>query len=177
MIVVEIKSPTMSAAMRSTRRQAKKASITEVTSKKEELSSQQISRMEEELLKFPSPSIYYKRKLATKFAKEFGLNDRIILDWLNENGKRDFQKVHAQAKVEIKKEDVEKTVQPAKKNSEVQCIDLGSDTDDNEVLLNQISANDSVRLLEEPSDKPVVKVKAKSTTSKNGAYNLQALCT
>ena len=73
----------MSTVTRSTRRQAKKASITEVTPKKDELSSQQISRMEQELLKFPNPSVYYKKKLATKFAKEFGLNDRLILDWLN----------------------------------------------------------------------------------------------
>ena len=83
----------MSTTTRSTRRQARKAMHPKVNSKKEELSSQQISRMEEELVKFPSPSVYYKKKLASRFAKEFGLNDKTILDWLNENGKRDFGKV------------------------------------------------------------------------------------
>lgn len=168
----------MSTTTRSTRRQAKKASITEVTPKKEELTSQQISRMEDELVKFPSPSVYYKKKLATRFAKEFGLNDKIILDWLNENGKRDFGRVKitpvpAQPKIEIKKEIVEKNVQVAKKSSsEIQCIDIESDTDDNEILLNESNANDSVTLLEKHSDKPVIKVKPtqvaiKGTTSKN----------
>ena len=43
----------------------------------EELSLAQIKRLEEELVKFPNPSIYYKKKIASKFAQEFGLNDKI----------------------------------------------------------------------------------------------------
>ena len=151
----------MSTATRSARRQAKKASVTEVTPNNDELSSQQIKRMEEELVKFPNPSVYYKKKLATKFAKEFGINDRIILNWLNENGKRDFGRVKitpvpsSQSSMEIKKEIVEKTVQSTKKTSEIQCIDIESDNEDGEVLLNESNPNDSVSLLE----KPVIKVR------------------
>ena len=146
----------------------------EVTPKKDDLSSQQIRRMEEELVKFPNPSVYYKKKLATKFGKEFGINDRIILNWLNENGKRDFGRVKitpvpsSQSSMDIKKEIVEKTVQSAKKSSEIQCIDIESDNDDAEILLNESNPNDSVTLLE----KPVIKVKpsaaaTKKTPSKN----------
>ena len=151
----------MSTATRSARRQAKKACVTEVTPNKDELSSQQIKRMEEELVKFPNPSVYYKKKLATKFANEFGINDRIILNWLNENGKRDFGRVKvtpvpsSQSSMEIKKEIVEKTVQSTKKTSEIQCIDIESDNEDGEVLLNESNPNDSVTLLE----KPVIKVR------------------
>ena len=64
-----------------------------VTPKRDELSSQQIKRMEQELVKFPNPSAYYKKKLATKLAKEFGINDSSILNWLNKNGKKDFGRV------------------------------------------------------------------------------------
>ena len=158
----------MSTATRSARRQAKKAATTEVTPKKDELSIQQIRRMEEELVKFPNPSVYYKKKLATKFAKEFGINDRIILNWLNENGKRDFGRVKitpvpsSQSNMEIKKEIVEKTVQSAKKSSEIQCIDIESDNDDAEILLNESNPNDSVTLLE----KQVIKVKPSPAATK-----------
>ena len=165
----------MSTATRATRRQAKKASIPQVTPKKEELTSQQITRMEEELVKFPNPSVYYKKKLAAKFAKEFGMNDRIILEWLNKNGNRDFRlkvtPIPSQPKMEIKKEIVEKPSkpQPAKDASEIQYIDLESDTDDSEVLFNESNTSDSVSLNEKPTENPVVKVKPTQSSIKSSS--------
>ena len=66
--------------------------ISEPKTLKEELSQIQIKELEEELIKFPNPSIYYKKKISLKFSKLFDINDKIILNWLNENGRSDSVK-------------------------------------------------------------------------------------
>ena len=59
---------------------------------KDGLSQQHVIRLEEELVKFPNPSVYYKKKIAARLTKEFNVPERIIINWLNENGKRDMSK-------------------------------------------------------------------------------------
>lgn len=138
---------------------------------KDGLSQQHVIRLEEELVKFPNPSVYYKKKIAARLTKEFNVPERIIINWLNENGKRDMSKQRTvtptlvQSKqdfTEIKKEIIEQP-KPSipKADDDIQCIDIDTDEDD-DVLLSDADQNDSVSL----SEKPVlVKVKPSSTSS------------
>ena len=57
---------------------------------KDELSEEDVDRLEQELVKFPNPSVYYKKKIAARLSKEINVPDRLIINWLNENGKRDL---------------------------------------------------------------------------------------
>ena len=83
----------MTAPSRGGRRQSKRINSVPSPVKKpteEALTAEQISRMEEELVKFPNPSVYYKKKIAARLTKEINVPERIIINWLNENGKRDL---------------------------------------------------------------------------------------
>ena len=156
------------------------------------MTAEQISRMEEELVKFPNPSVYYKKKIATKFSKEFKIAEAIIMTWLNDNGKKDFSKVKKIASVvpstkvtkveNIKKEaQVEEKPKPAANDDDIQCIDIDSESSDiDDVLLSDTDANDSVSLSEKiPGKKkndsapPVVKLKpsAGPASVKKGVTN------
>ena len=138
---------------------------------KDGLSQQHVIRLEEELVKFPNPSVYYKKKIAARLTKEFNVPERIIINWLNENGKRDMSKQRTvtptlvQSKqdfTEIKKEIIEQP-KPSipKADDDIQCIDIDTDEDD-DVLLSDADQNDSVSLSEKPA---LVKVKPSSTSS------------
>ena len=155
----------MTAPSRGGRRQSKRINSVPSPVKKpteEALTAEQVSRMEEELVKFPNPSVYYKKKIATKFSKEFKLAEAIIMTWLNDNGKKDFSKVKKIASVvpststkvtkveNIKKEaQVEEKPKPAANDEDIQCIDIDSESSDiDDVLLSDTDANDSVSLSE-----------------------------
>ena len=76
------------------RQQSRRSSITvptpEATTKKDALTDEDVDRLEEELVKFPNPSVYYKKKIAARLTKEINVSERLIINWLNENGKRDL---------------------------------------------------------------------------------------
>ena len=77
-------------ARQHSRRSTSKVPTPEAANDKDELSEEDVARLEEELVKFPNPSVYYKKKIAARLTKEINVSERLIINWLNENGKRDL---------------------------------------------------------------------------------------
>ena len=172
----------MARGSRQTRASAKEETLT--------LTPAQVKRLEAEIVKFPSPSPYYKKKIATSLAKEMKISDKIITNWINQK----FPK-ETKAAVVIKKETPTpvktptKTAsmkpQPTGKNSseeEIEIIDIDDDDDDDK-LLNESPSNSLLSLAEsstanqkvdQPKEDPktfVRTVKLKSKTAGTVASN------
>lgn len=165
------------------------------------LSQTQVERLELELLKFPSPSSYYKKKIATTVSKELKITQKLIMQWLNAREKQDSDAamVNIKSPIVVKKEMVApvvaKVVQktPAKSDTdeEIEIIDLDDD-DEVETLLNESTDTSKSASLVEASSKQkkveniqedsktfvrTVKVKSKACASVTNTNkpNLEAL--
>ena len=72
---------------RGTRRGSARNSANQSGEENNSLSQAQVDRLELELVKFPEPSSYYKKKIATNMSKELKISQKSILQWLNSKEK------------------------------------------------------------------------------------------
>ena len=121
------------------------------------LSQAQVERLELELIKFPEPSPYYKKKISTNISKELKISQKSIMQWLNSREKDSkATMVNLKSPIVVKKEMVPpiiaKAVQKTPKSDaedEIEIIDL--DDDDDETLLNESTENNKSMSLGESS--------------------------
>ena len=141
-----------------------------------------VKRLEQELQKFPSPSPYYKKKIASTLSKELQISDKIITNWLNTKcAKEPKTFVTIKPSSVVKKEvptpgkstspiaDAPKKAQTPSKgdtDDEIEIIDIDDDDDDKLLKESDTSQKkDSISLVETSSgQKKVEEAKEESKT-------------
>ena len=84
----------------------------------------QVRRLEQELERFPSPSPYYKKKIATSLAKELKISDKPITNWLNVKCAKESKTYVTIKPSAVVKKEVQTPVETTSKTTEV--TDLAS---------------------------------------------------